>query len=143
MGDILRFPLRQRDLLQQLDASVVCMRRLTFASELPSTRIRMEALGAWLDMASLREEMDNALSDRSKITGRITVIEHVWDRVDDLLDQVIISASRSYADPCGERSCDIRAQLRDACQSTLIELDNLRALLAPTAQTDQAYAENV
>ena len=91
----------------------------------------MEALGARLDMASLRDAMHVVLSGAASTPRSAGGIEHVWGRLEGLLDQVANRASCSYAEPRAERSYAMRAQLKGACQSTLVELDNLRSLLMP------------
>lgn len=133
MGDVLQFPRKQSAVIEQLDASVSCLHRLQAASGLPADEIRAEALGARLDMASLRDAMHDVLCGAVATPGHVAKIEHVWDKLDDLFDQVAICALCSYEESCQpEKRYAVRVRLRVACQSTLMELHRLRSLLVPT-----------
>lgn len=129
MGQVLPFPQRQPSILERLDASIVCMYRLQVASGLPNDEMRVEALGARLDMASLTEAMYDVLSDAVTPPQHPTGMTYVWAKLEDLLDQVVTCASSSYSEHPAERSCAIRAQLRGVCQATLRELYQLRSML--------------
>lgn len=139
MGKLLQFPRRQPTVLERLDASVSGMHRLQAASGLQADEIRAEALGARLDMASLRDAMHDVLCGAAVATPRhFARIEYVWGKLEDLFDQVAICALCSYEESCHpEKSYAGRTRLRVACQSTLMELHRLRSLLVPTN-----YAEN-
>jgi hypothetical protein len=131
MADILQFPGRQLDIIAQLDASIMCIRRLRAASRLPSDKVRTEALGARLDIAGFREAMGGALTSTAATSGHSAEIECAWDRLEDLLDQVSARSSYFYDESYSEESYAMRGQLRVTCRSTLAELDCLRSLLLP------------
>ena len=129
MGQVLPFPQWQPSIVERLDASIACMYRLHVASGLPNDEMRVEALGARLDVASLTEAMHDVLSDAVTPPQHPAGVTYVWGRLEDLLDQVVTCASSSYSEHPGERSCAMRAQLRRVCQATLRELYQLRSML--------------
>jgi hypothetical protein len=131
MGKVLQFPQRQSGILERLDTSVACMHRLQAASGLPTDEIRVEALGARLDVASLRKAMQSILSGEATTPQHPAGVEHAWERLEGLLEQVAMCASSSYSEPHAERSA-MRAQLRAVCRATLLELHRLRSILAST-----------
>jgi hypothetical protein len=132
MGDVLQFPRKLPIIFERLDASVTCIHRLQAASGLPADEMRLEALGARLDMASLREAMHGVLSGAVASPKTSPGIERVWGRLEGLLDQVAICAVCSWEESSHPAdSYSMRVQLRATCQSTLTELDRLRALLVP------------
>src|SRR5215471_9586721 len=131
MGDVLQFPIRQLTIIERLDASVNCIHRLQAASCRPADEMRLEALGARLDMASLRDAMHTVLSDPA-IIPRGTGVEYVWGKLEGLLDQVATCALYLYEESAqAEKTYAMRARLRVSCQSTLVELHRMRSLLAP------------
>lgn len=131
MGKVLRFPQRQPGIVERLDTSVTCMYRLQAASGSPTDEMRVEALGARLDVASLRKAMHSVLSSDVAAHQAPAGVEHVWGRLEALLEQVAICASSSYSEHPTERNKATRAQLRGACQAALRELYHLRSMLAP------------
>ena len=137
MGDILQFPIRQLTIIERLDASVNCIHRLQAASCLPADEMRLEALGARLDMASLRDAMHAVLSDPVTIPDG-NGVEYVWAKLERLLDQVATCALYFYEEPVqAEKTYAMRARLRAVCQSTMMELHRMRSLLVPVS-----YAES-
>ena len=133
MADILQFPSRQPPIIERLDASITCMHRLHAASGLAGEEVRVEALSARLDMASLREAMQAVLSGTVGGAVASTEIEHVWVRLEELLDHVAASARCSYEDFGRiEERYAMRVRLGMACRSTLTELHRLRSMLVTT-----------
>jgi hypothetical protein len=133
MADILQFPTRQPPVIERLDASITCMHRLHAASGLAGEEVRVEALSARLDIASLREAMQVVLSGSVGSPLRATEIEDVWVRLECLLDQVAASAQCSSENSSrAEERYAMRVRLGTACRSTLAELHRLRSLLVPT-----------
>jgi hypothetical protein len=131
VGKVLQFPRREPTVVERLDASSRGIHQLKAASGLTAEEIRAEALGARLDMAGLRDAMYDILWGSVAPPGHSTVIDHVWARVERLLDQVTICALCSYEESGQpERSYIVRVRLRMTCQSTLLELRHLRSLLS-------------
>jgi hypothetical protein len=139
MGILLQFPGRPSYLIAQLDASIACMHALEAASRLPADDVRVEALGARLDMASLREAMDGLLPDFGATPHLANGLYHSWRSLESLLDQVTVCATYLYEESAQvEKSWAMREQLRMRCQSTLVELRRLRSLLV--ALTERKFS---
>jgi hypothetical protein len=133
MGDVLQFPNRQSAITERVDACVTCILRLQAASGLTADKIRAEALGARLDVASLQEAMHDILPRADAPFRGSARIEEVWNRLEGLLDRITICALCFYGDSAGaERSYAIRERLKVTCRSTLPELRLLRSLLVST-----------
>lgn len=139
MGDIIQFPGKQSPIIAHLDVSIACIQNLQSASRLSSGDMRAEALGARIDIASMREELDSLLSTLPLAPRSPVEIEGLRHATEDLFDQVVICVSFLLEEPCHfEQNFAIRAELRSACRTTLSELRRLRSLLVPLINCAEA-----
>ena len=72
--------------------------------------------------------MQSVVSSEAITPQRAAEVEHAWDDLEGLLEQVAICASSSYWEPRADRSAML-AELRAVCQATLLELYRLRSIL--------------
>jgi hypothetical protein len=132
MGDVVPIRGWQPTVMAQLDASEDCIRRMDGARMQSAADMRIEALKARLDLASLRELKDQIVPAGRSSGGAPSPLEAVWDRLEEALDEVM-----TYAVCCSEqtgqpqRNYALRGQLRLACQRALTELGRLRTLVIP------------
>jgi hypothetical protein len=139
MGDIVQFPGKQSLMIAHLDVSIACIQNLQSASRLSAGEMRVEALGARIDIASVREELDSLLSTLSLAPGPPVEIEGLRHRIECLFDQVVICVSFLLEESCHfKQNFAARAELRSACQSTLSELRKLRSILVPLTNCAEA-----
>jgi len=132
MGDVIPIRGWQPTVMAQLDASEDCIRRMDGARTQPAADMRIEALKARLDLASLRELKDQIVPAGRPSGGAPSPLEAVWDRLEDALDEVMTCAvccSEQTGQP--QRSYALRGQLRSACRRALMELGRLRTLVIP------------
>lgn len=133
MADILQFPIQRKNsyVITQLDASIACVHGLETASRLSADEVRLETLGARLDIASLQDAMCDLLPDPGGAPRLSSGLQDAWRSTQDLLDQVTTCAVIVYEEASqAETNYTMREQLRTRCRSALMELRGLRSLLS-------------
>jgi hypothetical protein len=135
--NVLQFPAKPPTVIERLDASACCVHRLQTASTRPSDEIRVAALAARLNLASLQDTMDDVFRSANAPSKNLTAVEYVWNGLENLLDQMVIFAVCSYEESRRpEDSYVVRIRLKAICQSTLVELHRLRTLLLSTSHIE-------